>query len=157
MTSTNESKPTDDLDLKEKLAAIEHERWSDWQKWVHQQCTMIEDDEGDVQGFMIPAKAYEAWERQIKTPYAMLTPMEQSSDMEQVDRYWPLITQYVNKKVIEADGCPCLLVEPCSYACSCAKPTMSGGCMRCCKYGSMEQRISAAKQLATLQHNRGEQ
>ena len=45
------------------------------------------------------------------------------------------------------DGCPCYLVEPCSSACSCANPVMSGGCMRCAKYGSKEQRIASAEQL----------
>ena len=45
-------------------------------------------------------------------------------------------------------GCPCLYVEPCSYACTCAHPTMSGGCERCCRYGNVEQRFHAAQRLA---------
>ena len=45
-------------------------------------------------------------------------------------------------------GCPCLYVEPCSYACSCASPGVSGGCERCCRYGSLEQRQAQAERLA---------
>lgn len=44
-------------------------------------------------------------------------------------------------------GCPCLYVEPCSSACTCANPTMSGGCSRCCRYGSPSQRRAAAEHL----------
>jgi len=28
-------KPVEDGELREQLAAIEHERWADWQKWCH--------------------------------------------------------------------------------------------------------------------------
>lgn len=48
----------------------------------------------------------------------------------------------------EPTGCPCTLIEPCSSTCSCANPIMSGGCARCCKYGSLEQRKEMAKCLA---------
>lgn len=71
--------PTD-LDLKEKLAAIEHERWADWQKWVHEMF-----NKGHFP-YMYPR-----WQKQIETPYAELSDKEKASDMEQVDRYWPLI------------------------------------------------------------------
>lgn len=45
-------------------------------------------------------------------------------------------------------GCPCLYVEPCFPSCTCATPVLSGGCDRCCRYGSLEQRKAAAKRLA---------
>lgn len=51
---------------------------------------------------------------------------------------------------IEDNGCPCTLIDPCSYACTCAKPFMSGGCLMCCRYGSLEQRKKAAMRLAEL-------
>lgn len=47
-------------------------------------------------------------------------------------------------------GCPCLLVEPCSRQCTCANPGMSGGCRRCCAYGSLEQRTAKARRLVKL-------
>lgn len=56
----------------------------------------------------------------------------------------------------DVDGCPCFLVEPCDPQCTCAKPHMSGGCMRCAKYGSGGQRIAAAKRLASLRQDRRE-
>jgi hypothetical protein len=52
------------------------------------------------------------------------------------------------KQTSSESGCPCLLIEPCSYACTCRNPTMSGGCERCCRYGSLSQRTAKAKRLA---------
>jgi hypothetical protein len=46
------------------------------------------------------------------------------------------------------DGCPCLVIGACSHACSCVHPFMSGGCQRCAKYGSGEQREAAARYIA---------
>ena len=47
-------------------------------------------------------------------------------------------------------ACPCNYVEPCSPNCTCANPVMSGGCLRCCSYGSLDQRKAAAKRLAYI-------
>ncbi len=48
-------------------------------------------------------------------------------------------------------GCPCTLVTPCRSSCTCAYRGLSGGCGRCASYGSAEQRLSAARRLASLQ------
>ncbi len=45
-------------------------------------------------------------------------------------------------------SCPCHYITPCSDNCTCAKSYMSGGCMRCCSYGSIEQRQRKAEWLA---------
>lgn len=82
------SKNTTD-ELREQLAAIEHERWADWQKWVHK-CHRAGEVEFTLQ--MI------RWERQINTPYAELSDQEKASDMEQVDRYWHLIEEYISNR-----------------------------------------------------------
>ncbi len=75
-------------ELKEKLAAIEHERWADWQKYLHSRG--IEDKSGE--GYLcIPMGLVKHWERQIATKYEDLTEEEKDSDREQVDRYWDLI------------------------------------------------------------------
>lgn len=74
------------------------------------------------------------------------------------------IRELLSNKEREANGCPCLLVEPCSQGCTCANPVMSGGCMRCARYGSMGQRLEAAKRLSAaasspslgVNHKRGE-
>lgn len=73
-------------ELFERLAAIEHERWADWQRWMHGRCTKNPDG-----SLTIPAELVERWERQIATPYEQLTEAEKASDREQVNRYWFLV------------------------------------------------------------------
>lgn len=80
------SKNTTD-ELREQLAAIEHERWSDWQNYVHKVYL-----EGNFKEFML------RWQKQIATPYAELSDQEKASDMEQVDRYWNLIEEYISNR-----------------------------------------------------------
>lgn len=84
-------------ELREKLAAIEHERWADWQRWVHECGTMDWNQDGE-QVLTIPLEHIQRWERQIATPYAELTEEEKQSDREQVDRYLHLITTYSNER-----------------------------------------------------------
>lgn len=52
----------------------------------------------------------------------------------------------------DRDGCPCTVegIEPCSYACTCARPFMSGGCLCCARYGSLEQQKAAAARIRKL-------
>lgn len=76
-------------DLIEKLAAIEHARWADWQAYLHGKCERTPDG-----GLTTPAGYVAALERQIATPYADLSDAEKASDREQVARYWPLIEQH---------------------------------------------------------------
>ena len=73
-------------ELFEKLAAIEHERWADWQKYVHSKCRS-----NAFGGLVIPSILVEQWERQIYTPYSMLSEKEKESDRDQVRRYWDLV------------------------------------------------------------------
>jgi hypothetical protein len=79
--------------LYERLAAIEHDRWAAWQRYMHDRCQATPD--GDL---IIPAAHVQRWERQIATAYADLSPAEQASDMEQVDRYWPLIQAVIDER-----------------------------------------------------------
>jgi hypothetical protein len=72
--------------LVERLAAIEHERWSHWQRYMHGKATKQEDG-----SLLIPADLVERWEKQIATDYADLPADEQESDKEQVERYLPII------------------------------------------------------------------
>lgn len=73
-------------DLFEKLAAIEHERWAHWQKYMHGVCSTGVDG-----ALVIPVQFVEGWERQINTPYAELSEAEKESDRDQVRRYWDLV------------------------------------------------------------------
>lgn len=96
--------PTEqDKELREKLAAIEHERWADWQRYVHSVCYENKGIGGEPTGeLIIPSELARGWERQIGTPYQELTEKEKDSDREQVDRYWQLITAQINQARIEA-------------------------------------------------------
>lgn len=84
--------------LRENLATIEHERWGDWQQWCHRVLrTHLPDDYQPELD-----KVLERWDRQIETAYADLSDSEKASDLEQVDRYWPLIEKYIHRQRLEA-------------------------------------------------------
>lgn len=72
--------------LIEELAAIEHERWADWQGYFHSKCSR--NDDGDL---VIPAGYVAALERLLATPYAELTEDQKENDRREVRRYWHLI------------------------------------------------------------------
>lgn len=95
-----------DTELREKLATIEHERWSSWQRWMHTKGHYVEipDFPGGYSSeyLAFPVAYINHLNRQIDTPYAELSDTEKASDMEQVDRYWPLIERYAQRKVLES-------------------------------------------------------
>lgn len=73
------------------LAAIEHQRWSHWQRYMH--------DKGKVQpdgSLLIPSDLVERWERQLETPYASLSESEKESDRDQVRRYLSIIVEAIS-------------------------------------------------------------
>ena len=72
--------------LVEELAAIEHERWSHWQRYMHGKGVKAADG-----SLIIPAEFVERWERQMSTAYADLDEGERNSDREQVRNYLPVI------------------------------------------------------------------
>lgn len=74
------------IELMEELASIQHNIWSDWQKYVHSIC--LKDDGGNL---IIIRSMVDQWERQIKTDYKDLSEPEKDSDREQVLRYFNLI------------------------------------------------------------------
>ena len=79
--------------LVETLASIEHERWSHWQRYMHSKCV----PQGPDGALIIPSDLVKQWQKQMTTPYALLTEDEKESDREQVRRYLPLI--------VDALGC----------------------------------------------------
>lgn len=89
---TQLTNPTNEQELREQLAAIEHERWADWQKYCHR--VLRDNNPSPEQGDIL-----ERWDRQIETPYADLTELEKQSDREQVDRYWHLIQAHTNAAI----------------------------------------------------------
>lgn len=78
----------------EQLADIEHQRWSDWQKYMHSKM------EPDGREFMLlPYSLFTRWERQIHTNYSELSEHEKQSDRDQVDRYWLLIDSLIDQAI----------------------------------------------------------
>ena len=73
-------------ELLEQLAAIEHERWAHWQRYMHEKGNRQHDG-----SLTLPADLVIKWDRLINTPYEQLTEKERESDREQVRRYLPLI------------------------------------------------------------------
>jgi len=72
--------------LVEKLAAIEHERWAHWQRYMH--------DKGERRpdgSLVLPAELVRHWDTQFATRYVDLSEKEKTSDREQVRRYLPVI------------------------------------------------------------------
>jgi len=72
----------------ENLAAIEHERWAHWQKYMHGKCKVRNDG-----SLLIPVDLVRHWERQISTPYTALPEAEKESDRDQVRRYLSVIIE----------------------------------------------------------------
>lgn len=72
--------------LVDELAAVEHERWAHWQRYVHDHCERQQDG-----SLVIPAELAARWEAQIETPFVGLSEREKDSDREQVRRYLPVI------------------------------------------------------------------
>lgn len=70
----------------DRLAAIEHDRWSHWQGYMHSKGRIQADG-----SLVIPANLVARWQRLIATPYAQLSDKERESDREQVRRYLPTI------------------------------------------------------------------
>lgn len=48
-------------------------------------------------------------------------------------------------------SCPCEFGNPCRDYCSCANPLKSGGCLRCCKYGSKEEQEKMAAAIIAVE------
>lgn len=82
----------------EELAAIEHERWSHWQRYLHSRCSAAPDG-----SLTIPAELAQEWTRQLQTPYAGLSEAEKDSDREQVARYLPVVERLLDE-VVEGRG-----------------------------------------------------
>jgi hypothetical protein len=51
------------------------------------------------------------------------------------------------KKEWSRKRCPCEFGDPCKSSCTCARHSMSGGCLRCCTYGSEEQQKAMANRI----------
>lgn len=81
----------DTPELIEIVANVEHERWSHWQRYLHQQCV-----QGADGSLVIPAELVTRWARQMDTSYAQLSEAEKESDREQAIEYLDALRQYLD-------------------------------------------------------------
>jgi len=72
--------------LRERLADLEHTRWSGWQAYLHSKC--IKNSDGSL---TIPVGYVFHLEKQIKTSYKDLTEKEKDSDRQEVNKTLALI------------------------------------------------------------------
>jgi hypothetical protein len=68
-------------DVRERLAAVQHEIWAHWMR--HLFGVSAPQLDGSV---VIPPARVERWQRQMNTPYVDLTDREQESDRHQADK-----------------------------------------------------------------------
>lgn len=77
----------DNQESREQIAALQHEIWAHWMRYLFACCTKNED--GSV---TIPEDKVARWLRQIDTPYSELTDIERESDLEQADKIMKIIS-----------------------------------------------------------------
>lgn len=90
---SNEERRTE---LIEALAAIEHERWGDWQSYFMGKLERLDDGR-----LAIPIGYEEALRKLIDTHYADLSEPMKEADRREVGRYLPLVDEYADKYVPE--------------------------------------------------------
>jgi hypothetical protein len=73
-------------DLREQLAALAHEQWSGWMRYMFSKAPLNADG-----SWTMPAWAVERWTRQLNTPYADLSGQEKASDRGEADKVLALI------------------------------------------------------------------
>ncbi|HXI18066.1 MAG TPA: hypothetical protein VNM48_17010 [Chloroflexota bacterium] len=78
-----------ETELRERLAAIEHQQWVDWQRYFHSKCQRNPDG-----SLTVPAGYVTALDRLIDTSYQQLPEDQKQNDRKEVGRYWPLIEQH---------------------------------------------------------------
>lgn len=80
---------------REALAALAHEQWSGWMKYLIGRLTCgglsMMSDRGPC---VIERDDLDRWKRQVHTPYAELSESEKESDRKEADRVIALLTEY---------------------------------------------------------------
>ena len=73
-------------------ANLEHERWANWQKYLHSLCIKNKDS-----SLTIPPERVKRWKRQIVAKYSDLSETEKEMDRIEVRKYLPLIRQELKR------------------------------------------------------------
>lgn len=69
------------IDLREALAAVQHDIWAHWHRYVIS--VSAQNPDGSL---TIPADKVERWARQMNTSYQELSEKERESDRDQADK-----------------------------------------------------------------------
>jgi len=78
-------------EMRERLAALAHEQWSGWMRYLFNQCRPASDGTEFVE---IPAWAVKRWTRQMNTPYAELSDDEKESDRKEATRMIEVFAEF---------------------------------------------------------------
>lgn len=87
MRPDDQSKPQLNKELVEKLADIEHERWSQWMRWLYQNGKWNDDG-----SFTIDPEKAKRWRTLMDTPY---------SDLDEITKEWDRIEVRKTLKALE--------------------------------------------------------
>ncbi len=74
------------MDLRERLAEQEHDRWAHWMRYMIDHCT----DEN-----------IERWVEQMQKPYSDLTEAEKESDRAWADRLLEVLAEAIDEEDVE--------------------------------------------------------
>ena len=85
------------MKYREELAALCHEQWSGWMKYLIGRCRESGVNDGVFSGLVIPEWAVERWTRQMNTPYAELSEAEKDSDRAEADKFLAIIAKQENQ------------------------------------------------------------
>ena len=75
-------------ELREALAALCHEQWSGWMKYLFSKCSRME-----FGSWVIPRLWVERWQRQMGLEYDRLRDDEKNSDRKEADRILSLMSR----------------------------------------------------------------
>ncbi len=81
-------------DVREELAKLAHEQWSNWMKYLFDKSK--KESDGTV---TIPKWAVDRWERQVNTEYSELSESEKESDRNEANKFMEVMN-----KGKQADG-----------------------------------------------------
>jgi len=90
------------MKLRELIADLVHQTWSEWWEYQSSCSTRSMDFKGQqvengTTFLTIPPTKVRRWDRQANTPYKELTPEEQKSDLEIADRYIELMYKKIQR------------------------------------------------------------
>ena len=80
--------------MREKLAELCHNQWSDWMEYLFSKGTFNEDGT-----WTMPKEFVDRWRRQMNTPYEGLYEPEQESDRKEADKFIDIIDDYFIEQI----------------------------------------------------------